>query len=216
MERHELMKKLDEQMKLLEFHLSHVESFELSAYDISIRIRTLVHDTKNSKSLLQMLNMKNIEFYDTSSPIGSISHWSGNINIAGWNMNVLPHIGIVHKHVEITNNNELSIEYYPIFTKSLRKDRKTDFISWWTMIIFDNKLGQTLTREQLVRNAANKDGGAHIDEPSSSYKLFSKNDVMKFKLNDLIKGASNIPLYSCIAQVGWEIFHSIKDELRIK
>jgi hypothetical protein len=212
MEKTELLIKLSQQMQLLEFNLSNVEKFELSAYDISMRIRTLVHDTKKSVSLLQQLSLKNIRFYDTSSPVGSISNWHGNISIKGWDMNILPHIGIVGKHVEIIETRDLTIKYFPIFTRSQYKGHKTDFDDWWNTIVFDNRLGATLTRRQLVLNAANKDGGGHIDEPNSSYKLFNKSDVLRFRLNDIQKGATNIPVYSCIAQIGWEVYESIRDQ----
>lgn len=206
------IEKLKEQIQLIEFSLSKIDDLELLALNIATNIRVLVHDTNKSTSLLRDLAVKdNIQYYDTSSPVGSISYWKGNFSIVGWNLSTLPHIGIVGKEINILSKTECQIRYTPIFKDWCVKGHKVDFQSWWNTEIFNNKKGVILTRKGLILNAVNKDGGAHIDQPSLQYIEFSKKDVFPFTLNSLPQTAENIPIYSCIAQIGWELVESIKD-----
>lgn len=212
MEEVKLLEDLKNQIELLEHQLSQMGNQELVALDIAVRIRVLVHDTNASISLLTHLNKKNILYYDSCSPPGSISNWMGNFSITGWNTAILPHIGIVGKDVKVLDAINFSITYFPIFKVWPKIRDKVDFDQWWNTIIFDNRQGQTLTRKELILNLANKAGGAHIDKASESYNSFSHKDVMKFNMNHIIQGANNIPVYSCVAQIGWELLHSIKEE----
>lgn len=211
MERQELIEHLDKQIQLIKHNLDQIDNLEFIALDLAVHVRVLVHDTPNSTSLLKHLNSKNIDFYDTSVPINSIAYWSGDLYIEGWNMNLIPHIGIVGKHVEALNDHELEIKYFPVFKQWNVKQKKIDFQSWWNTIIFDNKEGVTLTRSELILNAAHTDGGAHVDNAKFPYKTFRKNDVLKFQLNGQIQGTKNIPVYSSIAQIAWELLESIQD-----
>jgi hypothetical protein len=63
----ELKSKLKEQIHLLKNSTKlYDDGCIIEAYNMSIRIRLLLHDTRNSSSLLNQLNKKNILFYDTS------------------------------------------------------------------------------------------------------------------------------------------------------
>lgn len=207
-----MKEKLNEQIQLIEFNLGKIDDLELLALNIATNIRVLVHDTSNSTSLLRILDIKdNIQYYNTSTQEGSISYWKGNFSIVGWNLSTLPHIGIVGKEINVLSETECQIRYTPIFKDWCVKHHKVNFQNWWDTEIFNNRKGVVLTRKDLILSATNKDGGAHIDEPSLPYLEFSKKDVFPFTLNSLPRTAENIPIYSCIAQIGWELVESIKD-----
>mgnify|MGYP001202579534 CR=1 FL=1 len=212
MDQNEKLNKLRQQIHLIEHNLIALDDLELVALNIATNVRVLVHDTISSTSLLKLMSVKDsIDYYDTSVAKGSISFWKGNFSISGWDLSSLPHIGIVGKEINVLSDTECLIKYTPVYKDWNVKGKKVDFQTWWNTEIFDNNKGVTLTRKELILNATNKDGGAHIDEPSIAYKAFGKSDVLPFSLNSIPKTAENIPIYACIAQIGWELSESIKD-----
>ncbi len=212
MDQNEKQIKLRQQIQLIEHNLIALEDLELVALSIATNVRVLVHDTNSSTSLLKMMSLKDsIGYYDTSVAKGSISFWKGNFSISGWDLSSLPHIGLVGKEINVLSDTECLIKYTPVYKDWSVKGKPVDFQTWWNTEIFDNNRGVTLTRKDLILNATNKDGGAHIDEPSIAYKAFGKSDVLPFSLNSIPKTAENIPIYACIAQIGWELVESLKD-----
>jgi hypothetical protein len=142
----------------LEQHLKDIiEALQLSskAFDeghegeskrLAAAIRVLVHDTESSKSLLGQLGLKNMQFYDTSSPRPSNK--------------VMTYHGLIA--IELTPQES---KYKALFDE-LPPDTPPRWISfeeWWNKVIFvDNKWSET-TRKGLICAVANKDGGAHVD-----------------------------------------------------
>ena len=60
MERDELLKHLDEQLYFIEKSIEEFDKNEVEAKRVATNIRTLVHDTNNSSSLLNQLDRKSV------------------------------------------------------------------------------------------------------------------------------------------------------------
>jgi len=216
MERDELLKHLDEQLYFIEKSIEEFDKNEVEAKRVATNIRTLVHDTNNSSSLLNQLNAKHIKFLNTNAPKNSFANWQlTKVNMQGnvFDSNT-PYVGIVGKHV-IGSEEGISIKYFPIYKAWTNYNSYLDFDTWWTSEIYDNKVGDILTRKGLILNVANKDGGAHIDDLKQEYNSFKKSDILKFEVNETMQGADNIPAYPAVMQIAWELLHSIKKVLTI-
>lgn len=94
---------------------------------IATSIRVLVHDTKESTSLLTQLNRKNILFYDTAKkPIPG-------------NLISTPIL------VFLYCNGAEPTKYLPLLTNSCVQ--KVNFDQWWNGIAIDDNKGNLLTRK---------------------------------------------------------------------
>ncbi len=215
MDKNELLNHLDEQLYFLQKSINDYDQNEIEAKRAATIIRTLVHDTQNSTSLLNMLNAKNIEFIDTNAPKNAFANWKlSGVGMTGGNIFLqnTPYVGLVGK--ELTGSPDgIIISYTPIYKNWDKVDRKIDFNSWWNAEIYDNRSGDSLSRKGLVLNIANKDGGAHIDNLTKQYSSFKTANVLQFKVDGNLQGFDNIPAYPAVMQIAWELLYSIKDEL---
>jgi hypothetical protein len=216
MENSELLEHLNEQIYFIEKSFENYDSNEIEAKRVATHIRTLVHDTSNSVSLLKKLDFKNIMFIDTNAPKSAFSYWKlDGIGMSNGVFDNSPYIGIVGKELLGNSDGSISIKYFPIYKQWTNFIPKIDFETWWNAEIYDNRNGDILTRKGLILNVANKDGGAHIDNLKKEYKSFKKNDIIQFNVNGSLQGFDNIPAYSAVMQIAWELVETIKAELNI-
>lgn len=174
------------------------KGFEAEAIRLAIATRILVHDTSGSKSLLAQLEKKNILFYDTASDFNP--------------KNLVTHIGLAAIMVGGTGGAEYSARLDDIPPHRLNK--KVPFSDWWNKVVIVDKGPTQFTREDLVLNVSNKDGGAHID-PSIDikYALLSRFNSMAWKVvgGGVESPFKNRPELACIRQISYEILKTFKD-----
>lgn len=181
-------------------------SKDILALPISAAIRVLVHDTKQSTSLLNHLNNKDIEYLSTNvkSPREPI------------------HLGLVRRvNVGVTDGIGGEAKYWPLcderFFPMPKQKEMLSFHEWWNdEVIFDSGIS-TLTRRDLVLSVANKDGGAHFD-----HKVSKKYDDFRHSFSggsSLIginsgnkRGYDNIPVYPAIRQIGYELICTLQPQ----
>jgi len=211
----ELLEHLNEQIYFLEKSIEDYDKNEIEAKRVAINIRTLVHDTANSNSLLEKLNSKGIMFINTNTPKNGFAHWKlNNVGMSGGVFNnKTPYIGIVGKEVNGNSDGTILIKYFPIYKEWTNYNSKIDFENWWNAEIYDNRNGDVLTRKGLILNVANKDGGAHIDNLKQEYKTFKNSDILQFNVNGSLQGFDNIPAYPAVMQIAWELLNTIKEEI---
>lgn len=189
---------------------------EIEAIRLATTIRVLVHDTKHSTSLLQRLGQKEqVGYVDTAYEPNVFA----GFNISGVAVEVehnefianTPYAGLVAKEI-CSHHLGASMYFKPRFQHSLPKTAypQLDFASWWGATIFDNKNGMTLSRRELVCWAANKDGGAHIDEKlPAGYESMKQAKQIRILVDGKTQDFQNVPLYASICQVGWELRKSV-------
>ena len=115
---------------------------------IAVVIRVLVHDTAQSKSLLGLLNLKDIDFFDTSP------EYSQNV-IGSFNGLALQQFssseeGSYVPRCKIPGNPAEPYSFKP-------------FGFWWQKTILVDMKKQKFSRRKIILALANKDGGAHVD-----------------------------------------------------
>jgi hypothetical protein len=232
----ELLYSLTEQLYFIDKSLSNfsesdnVESFEnkvigkslkikinteIEAKRLATIIRILLHDTRTIKnpngsiSLLTSLSIKDqIKFIDTSAPNdGRLHSMSGMRGVQGSNPN--QYFGLVAK---VNTGN--SLVAVPLFKQHLpewyQNYGRTDFKQWWNTEII-NINGHKQTRDSLMQNIANKDGGAHIQGSLPEEYHIIKNSALSLKIQGIQTAFERSVVYASIAQIAWELLNSIDD-----
>ena len=144
----DLKQQLSRQLTFLE---RSCKEFDAGHYDEAIRmsvtLRVLLHDTPRSTSLLHHLGSNNILLLSTA---------------------ILParpepvSLALVTPIIQL---HSLSATTKPLFATSPRH-QLVHFINWWRKepVIALNNGNDPIYRRDLILNAANKDGGAHVDK----------------------------------------------------
>jgi len=180
---------------------SYDNGFEDEAKRLAVVIRVLVHDTSNSTSLLTLLNRKNIKFYDSAVPYDP--------------RNLLSYNGLTMMKIS-TKEGASYVAPLDGGAPTRSRTKKIPFNVWWeNMFVIKDKDGKTFTRRDLVLNAANKDGGAHIDPNlDEAYASLSRFNSLgwKFFRNDIEDNFRNSPVSASIRQITHEVLKTLKDE----
>ncbi|MGV8956603.1 hypothetical protein [Lactococcus lactis] len=154
----ELFDELQENIQMLQLSCNNYDAGKkFVSIDIATRLRVLLHDTKQSTSLLSHLGHKNIKFLNTAYPIDY--------------QNLMPDYCLVG--ISYSSDDD-ALVFLPFLHTSEVKDW-IEFDKWWTQPIYRNG-SSTITRKQLILQIANKGGGAHSDGTlSETFYSFSKN-----------------------------------------
>lgn len=169
------------------------EGYEGEAKRLAAAIRVLVHDTRNSKSLLGQLGRRSMQFYDTSIP-----RQSGTI--------------LTYNGITAMNLTSQGATYVAPLDQ-LPPDSRPRYVSldqWWSGVIFVDKAGHETTRRDLILAVANKDGGAHVDPVlDGKYASLSRRNSLAWRFigprGDVrLKG----PEKSAVRQIAHEVLKS--------
>lgn len=157
----ELKNHLNEQIEFLMLSTDlYDKGHEIEAKRMAVTIRTLVHDTRNSNSLLRQLNMKGIKFISTCSDMFINEH------------------SISQRGLIFTMLGSNSPRYYAMLDDS-ENCKELSFDKWWNeKVIIDGDMN-SFTRRDIILSVANKDGGAHIDpELDGKYASLSRENSL--------------------------------------
>lgn len=194
----------DEQIKFMEASSSSYDAgFKGESKRLAVVIRTLVHDTTNSKSLLSQLGKKNIGFIDTSKEYNP--------------HNLLAHFGLVAMRMSI-GGDKPGATYVPLLDDVPFGTVKTvPFAKWWNQIIFAFKRN-IITRKELVLTVANQDGGAHVDPKlDDKYLELSRRNALGWTFTgpnvskEPLKGAE----LASVRQIAHELLMSLKKSVPV-
>jgi hypothetical protein len=154
----ELEKQLLEQISFIKNSASGYDrGNESEAKRLATPIRILVYDSRTSRSLLGLLGMKGIGFYDTAHEI--------NEN------NLLTEWCIVTMRIGSGGTGFIA----PLDDSPRGEGVPVTFEKWWNKPIFRDKDRNILTRKDIVLSIANQDGGAHVDpELEAKYVKLSR------------------------------------------
>ena len=118
------------------------------AMRIAVAIRVLVHDTRQSVSLLNHLSTTDILLRSTSPVLTDDMIWFGG--------------GLSTTQMIIESGKPPIAQYKPVLGDWEPKGQCLPAKEWWNQVIYRVNEGDT-TRRAIVLGAANKDGGAHVD-----------------------------------------------------
>jgi hypothetical protein len=110
---------------------------------LAVSVRVLVHDTKNSTSLLTLTNKKGVVFLDTAHPYNDA--------------NQLSHSSLVEFHMR-SSGVEVRAHLDSVLQTSL-----LPFEAWWNGVVLVDSSKNEFSRRDITLYLANKDGGAHVD-----------------------------------------------------
>jgi hypothetical protein len=185
------------------------------AYRLATTIRVLVYDNPKggSISLLTHLGKKDISFYDsaynfTPGMIGSF-----------WGITGILLDTSKGASFEAPLNNRYGAG------KNIFGDQSVDrigidnliFEDWWNKIIFVDDKGNRFSRKDIILNAANKDGGAHVDAKlDEAYaNLTRKNSLGLISIHNGVKSPLYNPELSAIRQIAFELMETLKKDFSV-
>ncbi len=191
-----LVTKLKEQM---DFIRTSCELFDAGRPHEAIRIgtpiRTLFHETTNSKSLLGQLNARNIQLVTTIPDLPSVPG-----KIMGMSFDPVFTIPLAGPILEFTMPNPAS---------RLPVDK------WWQQPVLvhqDGRKNIVITRGTVVLHTVDKEGGAHVDPDITEQLEFMIKDGSKMVYRMGQKDEIEIPLINkhlaLLRRFGFELLHS--------
>jgi len=173
---------------------------EWEAKRLAVAIRTLLHDTAKSKSLLAQINGKSTLFYNTANDCNPDKYFP-------------PLMGLTMIKGE-SNSIRLCAPLSTYISRWKDKD-KIPFSEWWNQIVIYDTDKNTLTRKDLILKVANTDGGAHIDpELDADYAALTR-----LKSLGITRISIGLPqdvglevTLASIRQITYEVILSLKDD----
>lgn len=178
---------------------------EILALPISTSIRVLVHDTRQSTSLLAHLGKKDAKYISTNTsrdrePV---------------------HLGIVRRiNVGVKDGIGGTSKYWPLcderYFNKPEECNELEFSEWWEKEDVFSSNEHSLTRKDIVLSVANKDGGAHFDsQVEEKYDAFrhswSGGSSLVGINSGTRRGYDNIPTFPAVRQIAYELLLTIKN-----
>lgn len=167
---------------------------------LAVTLRVLLHDTKQSHSLLGQLGVKDsLRWYDTAVPIHPD--------------NLLPTPGLIQMQMEpgvgVTYTAPLDDRPPELMQPP------SGFTPWWNNAVC--KLpDRTWSRSQLVLVLANQEGGAHVDPNlNDAYESLARQNALGFSYVDERGGrpAEGNPVAVAVRQIAHEVLKTCEGQL---
>ena len=193
----ELLEHLDENLGFLKSSAAAFDAGHTGeAKRLAVTIRVLVHDTRNSKSLLGLLSYKqNMRYLDTAHELDP--------------NNLASHHGLVGLRIGGGKGS-----YFAPIDEDIpgRPNKYIPFPKWWNKVVIKDGKKNKFNRRELVLALANKDGGAHIDpELDKEYVELTRNNSVGwvFTSGSDSEPINDVELFS-VRQIAHELIASIE------
>ena len=200
--RDELLSQLKEQISFLVTSTMLFDKWKIvEAKRIATQLRILLHESKNSKSLLGQLDLKGISFLNTANPYDPD--------------NLVSYVGLCK--FKFHNPSGRRAWVIPRGTPDeLPKNSNLSFQDWWEMpvLVARGKTENiTFSRRDIVLHVADTDGGAHVDNAlDEHYVALTKwNAIGILTVQNGIEKPIENPILPCFRQIAHEVLVSIQD-----
>lgn len=205
--------RLQDQLRLLEDYCVQYDAGRTEyVYPMSVALRVLLKDTRNSNSLLNQLGIKEtLQFVDSAHHVKNgfccweISDLSNATLIDG-----AVYAGLVAKRLH-GGSGRLVTKLMPLcrFSNAPKPQRKS-FEEWYNDEVLDDGQ-QKMTRRQVIENIAEKEGGCHIDPDSTDEQLaFQKPEALRVHINNILVEFDPAPVYVSFRQIAWEVLDTLE------
>lgn len=175
-----------------------------AAKHLAVGLRTMLHNTEKSRSLLDQLGLRQCRFVDCSLPQSGRMHQENEITYEA------PSCRLVVAHVGPGGG-----EFLPLLSGSGISPSKRAFVDWWNdPVTIDNK-GRTFNRRELIINVAETDGGAHVDPGlEEKYLEFSRRNSLSafFSENGRAWRAIPAPHLPAMRQIAHEVLLTLEEK----
>ena len=197
----ELRQHLKDQINFINKSSREFDNGDISeAKRIATHIRVLVHDTKNSASILKILGEKEIILYLDSS-------------LPNRPNNLISYTGLVYLNM-VNDNKGFSAKYRPLLNS--RPGNWLSFDHWWNGIIITDQAGNSFSRKNLILHVADTDGGAHVDSKlCSDYFALSRGNSVGFSIveksgNEVVQDNPIKSIeFASVRQIAFELVESL-------
>jgi hypothetical protein len=194
----ELERQFQEQLKFVRRSAEYFDQGEVSeAKRIAVSLRVLLHQTKQSHSLLTQTGRTGQLFYSSIEP-------DDDDNILAY----APLVGLA-----TTSSGATVVPRLDDFVSGT--EQRIPFVAWWEQTAYRDKRDRKLSRRELTLTMANQDGGAHVDPGlDPRYHGLSRGpgvDVQAF-VGDEAWEFSGTELAS-VRQIGHEVLKSFDPKL---
>ena len=161
-------------------------------------IYTFVHDKgKRTRSLLSLVNRKDILFLNTARPINP-KNLMTEMPLVMIKIATDGSSGFVPRFGELPENNPVP---------------EQEFRTWWNSSILRDKKKRELTRKNLISHVRNKEGGGHVD-PSveATFAELNRNNSMgwEFGYGNKFFVPEYGPHYASVRQIAYELDQTIR------
>jgi len=177
------------------------------AIRIAVPIRTIIHDTRNSTSLLTHLNAKGLKLWSSIRGAPESAVWYQGMGL----------------HEYWRYGNRAGGSYGPSFDEGPGM-LLLPVSEWWNQIVYvfsrrpeEDPTGEIevtrLSRRDIVLTATNKDGGAHVDEKlTPAYEMLAEDGAVgSFGWKEQIFPITKAHLVT-LRQIGHEVLRSLGGE----
>lgn len=213
-EQSELREKLEEQIQLLQHYCEQYDKgYKIFLSPMSVALRVLLKDTRNSHSLLKQLSIKDeLLFVDSAHHCkNGVCCWEiceNTHNIAAIDGAV--YAGLVAKKLS-QDGTTLETTLKPLCQFSHAPQPKmVNFDQWYNEEVLDDTENK-MSRKNIIENIAEKAGGCHVDEDMTVEEAtFRIPEALKIIINGQQVAFTPAPMYVSLRQIAWEVLESLK------
>lgn len=213
---------LSEQIEILNFlSYQYDTGNEVLSKPIAACLRTLLHDTSSSHSVLGQMDMKKtLSFFSTPQLDKNLPQFrmatpimNGKVYSSKLHPDLPPELDLIWKpKYDYFKSQEYGLERHVARVRWAR----AHFEDWWQDPVFPADEHGILSRKQLVvATIANEEGGSHVAPNASRRAEAVVNPKFKItiKAQGVSKEADRPPHYAAIRQVAFELQMTLKDKL---
>lgn len=241
-----LVELFEEQIDLLKIHCQNYDQGKTVLYkEMAVKLRLLLRETKNQKSLFKQLNLDSIQFINSGTPIDPKNQLpSCSLLVLGSSAGTIMNMSFVssgqsqiNPGVFVSDLSGGGFQFQPCFERHISNE---SFEDWWKNQIIITDINQNkFSREDIVLSIADTYGGAHIDpsikapfynitnansiginiDGSKPFATFPNSKLATFTLigqsNDSISDPINTPIPPTIRQISEEVILTIESRIKI-
>ena len=211
-EQSELREKLQEQIQLLQHYCEQYDKGnKIFLSPMSVTLRVLLKDTRNSHSLLKQLSIKDeLLFVDSAHHCkNGVCCWEiceNTHNIAAIDGAV--YAGLVAKRLRQQGDTlETTLKPLCQFSNAPRPNM-VNFDQWYNEEVLDDTENK-MSRKNIIENIAEKAGGCHGDMTIEE-ATFRIPEALKIIINGQQVAFNPAPIYVSLRQIAWEVLESLK------
>lgn len=210
----ELNAKLKEQIQLLQHYCEQYDNGKkIFVYPMSVVLRVLLKDTRNSHSLLKQLDIKDkLLFVDSAHHCkNGVCCWEicdDTHNITA--IDGVVYAGLVAKSLrQYEDGLETTLKPLCQFSHA-PQPKGVNFDQWYEEEVLDDTENK-MSRKNIIENIAEKAGGCHVDEDMTMEEsTFRAPEALKIIINGQQVAFNPAPIYISLRQIAWEALESLK------
>jgi hypothetical protein len=193
----ELKNELVEQLQLLRYSCQTFDNgFEAVGKHISLSLRLLLHSHKQSRGLLDQLDLRSGNFLTSVRPLNPRNLFTEcNLILVEGSTN-----GACYRPLIASGG----VTPFPLM--------KIPFVQWWNDPVLKDNRSRKFCRRELIQNVANTDGGAHVDpELDEAYMEISRKNSLGFffQRGEIVSPVEQRPELACMRQIAHELLSTI-------